>query len=253
MAKDFTFKQFHISGIQCGMPVSTDSILLGAWANIEKANNILDIGTGTGLLAIMCAQRNSVANITGVELEENAFKAACNNAVNSPWASRISIKHTSIQDFLFSLSKEVTYDAIICNPPYFNNGMESTVHERAIARHTSALSHRDLITYCDRLLKEQGTASFVLPKDEGVRFIDLLQGEQICFQSNLVVTRFTDVKTTMTKPAIRALIELTKSVKMANEASQQNSVRTNGELVINDGKRYSKQFIDLTKAFYLKM
>lgn len=253
MAKDFTFKQFHINAYQCGMPVSTDAILLGAWADLSKANNILDIGCGTGLLAIMCAQRNPIANITAVEIELNAFKAACENTVNSPWAQRLTVKHTSIQNFITTVPPNTTFDAIICNPPYFNNGLESTNSQRAIARHTSALSHQHLIKYCDQLLKEQGTANFVLPKEEGLSFIGLLQSEGTNNNSNLVVTRFTDVKTTINKPASRVLIELTKQPQTPDISILLDTKLSSTELIIHNGQGYSSEFIALTKAFYLKM
>ncbi|WP_028870164.1 tRNA1(Val) (adenine(37)-N6)-methyltransferase [Psychromonas arctica] len=281
MAKDFTFKQFHINAYQCGMPVSTDAILLGAWANINSAKKILDIGCGTGLLAIMCAQRNTLAHISAVEIEKNAFKAAQENAINCPWASRLSIHHQSIQDFTNEVTAHSNFDAIICNPPYFNNGAQSSNSRRAVARHTSALSHNNLLSYCALLLTEQGTANFVLPKEEGLSFINLLQNTDAEHFLKLSLTRLTYVKTTSSKPAIRVLIELTKqsttkgtlksSVSdkpdlLKTDRLNENSLKERGlnsamltpewlknELVIHDGQAYSKEFIELTKAFYLKM
>lgn len=241
MAKDFTFKQFHINAAQCGMPVSTDAILLGAWANIESVKTILDIGCGTGLLAIMCAQRNSAAYINAIEIEEKAFNAAVDNCQNSRWAPRLKVSHCSLQ----ALTKgNNTFDAIICNPPYFNSGEESKTTQRAVARHTSLLSHQTLMTCCLKLLKNEGIASFVLPKQEGLTFIDLL-----CSKPKegpyLQLSRLTYVKTTINKSAARVLIELTKSTSLP--------VLKNSELIIHDGLGYSSNFIELTKDFYLKM
>lgn len=276
MAKNFTFKQFHINAFQCGMPVSTDAVLLGAWANINSAKNIVDIGCGTGLLAIMCAQRNAIADITAVEIEENAFKAAHQNATNSPWSKRLTIKHSSIQKFTNEVTVHASFDAIICNPPYFNNGAQSTNSQRAVARHTSALSHLNLLSYCALLLKEQGTASFVLPKEEGLSFINLSQSTGVDCFSQLVLTRLIYVKTTNNKPATRVLIELTKqstnkapvklpvldNTDLLNTASFEKGLLNSSELepkllknelVIHDGHAYSKEFVELTKAFYLKM
>jgi len=255
MAKDFTFKQFHINAYQCGMPVSTDAILLGAWANIDKATHILDIGCGTGLLAIMCAQRNATANIVAVEIEKNAYKAACINMANSPWAKRLSVTHSPIEEFVNLRSNTIMFDAIICNPPYFNNGLESKNAERAIARHTSSLTHQHLLHYCKLLLKDQGTASFVLPKDEGLSFIGLLQNSNKHLDDNdtLEVSRFTYVKTTNQKPATRVLIELTKQRKSAEVLILRVGHLSKSEIIIHEGTGYSSEFIQLTKAFYLKM
>lgn len=247
MAKDFTFKQFHINAYQCGMPVSTDSVLLGAWANITESNTILDIGCGTGLLAIMCAQRNQTAQVTAVEIELNAFNAATQNSLNSLWSSRLCIKHMAIQDFV---SSAVTFDAIICNPPYFNSGEQSQTSQRAIARHTSSLSHKNLLSYCDRLLNEKGTASFVLPKQEGLAFIGLMDEMQLDENFPLKLSRLTYVKTTFNKLASRVLIELSKS-SLSKKVEDIN--HHSHELIIHEGDVYSDQFISLTKDFYLKM
>lgn len=257
MAKDFTFKQFHINAFQCGMPVSTDAVLLGAWANITKVKTILDIGCGTGLLAIMCAQRNQTAQITAVEIEHNAFNAATQNSLNSLWSSRLCVKHIAIQDFV---STAVTVDAIICNPPYFNSGEQSQTSQRAVARHTSSLSHQNLLSYCDRLLNEKGTASFILPKQEGLMFIHLLEGMQLNGSVCLTLSRLTYVKTTFNKLANRVLIELTKSA-LSKQLMARNLITKQAkaidvdknELTIHDGSGYSADFISLTKDFYLKM
>ncbi|MDA7745933.1 methyltransferase [Psychromonas sp.] len=240
MAKDFTFKQFHINAFQCGMPVSTDAVLLGAWANIAKSESILDIGCGTGILSLMCAQRNELARITAIEIEENAFNAALKNSQNSPWKKRVDVQHLSIQEFV---KTKQNYDSIICNPPYFYNGEASKSEQRATARHTSALTHLDLLYYCVQLLTEIGSASFILPTVEGKLFINLL----IEMEMPLYVSRLTYVKTTITKASTRMLIEL-------NRASQYALINAvEDELVIHNGEVYSEEFIALTKNFYLKM
>lgn len=244
MAKDFSFKQFHIQAGQCGMPVSTDAVLLGAWAKVTTANNILDIGCGTGLLAIMSAQRNASANIFAVEIEKNAYLAAKNNFILSPWSDRLTVVHAAIQDYAKQMSHSVTneslkFDAIICNPPYFNNGQLSSNNERALARHTHTLSHQSLLDCCSRLLKPQGTLSLILPKSEGEALLALTQSMA------LQATRLTYVKTTSTKGVTRLLIELTQ------QAIKSDTIMD--ELIINQGNGYTKEFTALTRAFYLKM
>lgn len=236
MAKNFTFKQFHINAFQCGMPVSTDAVLLGAWANITDVASILDIGCGTGILALMCAQRNQQALISAIEIEENAYQAAIHNINKSPWTERITVHHQAIADVALGSQQ---FAAIICNPPYFNSGELSQSAQRAVARHTNQLTHADLLSYCRVLLKEASCASFILPLQEGLAFLKLAS------QYNFQVSRLTQVKTTVNKSVSRLLIELTNiSTPVTSE---------DNELIIHNGEQNSDQFINLTKDFYLKM
>ena len=252
MSQGFTCKQFHIKTSGCGMPVSTDGILLGAWANIEEADNILDIGCGAGLLSIMCAQRNKQGLITGIDIEKNAIQAALMNAQSSPWSQRIEIKHCSLQTFvnnnqLGNTGEADYFAAVICNPPYFNSGEQSQNTQRALARHATSLSHRTLLAGCYEILRVNGTASFILPVTEGRALIESL--ESINVQSNkiLSVSRQTLVHTKQNKPATRLLIEITKHEANVNIATQTS------RLNIHDKAGYSDDFIHLTNAFYLKM
>jgi tRNA1Val (adenine37-N6)-methyltransferase len=239
MANDFTFKQFQIRGHQCGMPVSTDGVLLGAWANISASKTILDIGCGTGLLSLMAAQRNDKADITAVEIEPQAFQAALDNCQHSPWTSRIDVVQSDIADFGTPLHQ---FDAIICNPPYFNSGEVSPTSNRAIARHTDRLSHKALLTHCSNLLIQGGTASFILPIYEGEIFIELLSN------TPLSLSRLTHVQSTSNKPVSRLLIEV-----VFTEHHNHNLTVEYSELLIHQGSGYSDPFINLTKDFYLKM
>lgn len=243
MAKDFTFKQFHINALKCGMPVSTDAIILGAWANIQNNQSILDIGCGTGLLSLMCAQRNATAEIIGVEIEKNAYQSAMLNFRNSPWNERLKVIHREVGDFTEeSIQSKNSFDAIICNPPYFNDGETSHNLQRSMARHTSTLPHRKLLKYCAALLVNRGKANLILPQKEGEIFLNLLHLEE---NNELQLTRLTEVKTTINKPVSRLLIELSK---------QDNSATmTREQLIINSLNGYSVEFINLTKDFYLKM
>ena len=169
--KGFKFKQFSIHGGESGMPVSTDGVMLGAWANCSPQSKILDIGTGTGLLALMCAQRFPAVEITALDIEISAIEAAQHNFTQSPWSDRLYIQHADVLQF------EPThhFEHIICNPPYFNSGEQSKQSQRATARHTDSLQHAALLKRCHELLTEEGTASFVLPIIEGERFIAMAQ------------------------------------------------------------------------------
>jgi len=231
--KSFEFKQFSVSGGYSGMPVSTDGVLLGAWAELESSKTLLDIGTGTGLLSLMCAQRNLSLSIDAIEIDSHAVEAAQYNFTHSPWYERIKLHSGDVLTHSFPNR----FDCIICNPPYFNSGEQAQNISRATARHTSSLSHQDLLKRCWDLLTDQGYASFVLPKVEGEAFIALAK------QQGWSLQRLCQVKPTERKEVSRLLIQL-------NKASMTEDHST---LTIHESGSYSDDFIQLTKAFYLKM
>lgn len=233
MNKSFTFKQFHIEIGECGMPVSTDGVLLGSWANIGNSLSIIDIGCGTGLLSLMCAQREARSHIDAVELMPAAAKIAQTNIERSPWSERIELFH---QDILFFLPSK-KYDSIICNPPYFTTGEQSQKGERSTARHTDSLSFNDLLSQSKKLLSEKGRASFILPLFEGTKFIEIAKN------NGFNLTKLTKVKTTEKKEVSRLLIELS----LFPYNFQENT------LIIHSKNGYSDAFIELTRAFYLNM
>ncbi|OEF22602.1 tRNA1(Val) (adenine(37)-N6)-methyltransferase [Vibrio rumoiensis] len=231
--KDFHLKQFSIIGGHSGMPVSTDGILLGAWANLLHAHSILDIGTGTGLLALMSAQRNPKAKIQAIDIDIDAVDAATINIKNSPWSDRITVE----QDDITQRQPNMNVEHITCNPPYFNSGETTQSQARAKARHTLTLSHPELLIACRAWLSDEGEASFILPKAEGKAFLDLAQ------TLGWFISRICEVNTTATKPCHRMLIALTRR-DIDIEYSQ---------LTIHENGQYSRDFIELTKDFYLKM
>ncbi|USD65738.1 methyltransferase [Vibrio sp. SCSIO 43136] len=231
--KGFQFKQFAIGAGCSGMPVSTDGVMLGAWAKATNANTLLDIGTGTGLLALMIAQRNTHAQITALDIEPNAISDASDNFKRSPWSERLNAVHSDV----LAWQSDTLFDHIICNPPYFTSGETATNQSRAMARHTFTLDHQALLSRCSALLKPQGRASFVLPKVEGDQFIKLAN------RQHLFVTRYCQVRTTERKECTRLLFELAK----------QEHICQKSELVIHQDGRYSDSFIELTRDFYLKM
>ncbi|MEH0675548.1 methyltransferase [Vibrio scophthalmi] len=231
--KAFSFKQFSIQSGQSGMPVSTDGVMLGAWAQIESARQILDIGTGTGLLALMCAQRNPDAQICAIDIDHHAICAAQSNFSASPWNSRLRL----LQGDILSTELPGSFDAIICNPPYFTNGVSAKAPARAIARHADTLAHEPLLKRCQQLLAPLGTASFILPQVEGEAFIQLAQN------MGWSLRRRCEVRTTANKPVSRLMFELQHT---AEECQSQS-------LLIHDGAEYSEDFVALTRAFYLKM
>ncbi|CAE6885124.1 Specifically methylates the adenine in position 37 of tRNA(1)(Val) (anticodon cmo5UAC) [Vibrio sp. B1FLJ16] len=231
--KGFKFKQFSIEGGESGMPVSTDGVMLGAWIESPVDATILDIGTGTGLLALMCAQRFSLAQMTAVDIEVTAIDAAKQNFAHSPWPARLSALHTDV--LAFTPSQQ--FQRIICNPPYFNSGEQSRQSQRATARHTDSLRHDALLKRCYQLLEEDGKASFVLPITEGEQFIDL------ALHQGWHLSRLCRVQPSERKPVHRLLFELAKQPCATHESL----------LIIHSVDGYSDDFIQLTHEFYLKM
>ncbi|QMV13430.1 tRNA1(Val) (adenine(37)-N6)-methyltransferase [Vibrio spartinae] len=232
--KTFHFKRFSVSGGECGMPVSTDGVLLGAWMNGENLRSILDIGTGTGLLALFCAQRFPEAHITALDIDEQAIQTAIHNRDNSPWASRIAVEHQDILTF----APHSNYDAIICNPPYFTTGQVSMTPARALARHVAGFSHQQLLNHCQHLLSPSGQISLILPCQEGNTLIEQAK------QQGWFLTRYCLVSPTATKPPTRLLFSLSR-------AAHDTCAVTN--LTIRAQNSYTAAFTELTQAFYLKM
>jgi tRNA1Val (adenine37-N6)-methyltransferase len=159
----FQFKQFKVAQDRCAMKVSTDACIQGAWTPIDnEAKSALDIGTGTGLLSLMLAQRNGNLIIDAVELDKAAAEQAKENAAVSPWAERINILQGDVKEYSFAQR----YDMVICNPPFFYNSLLSENILRNTARHTVTLSYNDLFISLDRVVSANGYASIMLPVTE---------------------------------------------------------------------------------------
>lgn len=166
----FTFKQFFVAHDRCAMKVGTDGVLLGAWAPVEEARRILDIGTGSGLIALMLAQRTSATcQIEAVELDPDAAAQAQENAAASPWADRIRVLATDIHEVMANASAR--YDLIVSNPPYFEPAVACRDAARTQARYTDTLSHEALLACAAALLQEGGRFCVVLPYEIGERFV----------------------------------------------------------------------------------
>jgi len=235
----FQFKKFVIEQDKCAMKIGTDGVLLGAWADVDGANKILDIGTGTGVIAIMAAQRTTDAQVHAVEIDKEAFAQAQSNMQNSPWNDRLKTIHTSIQDFA-QLSRD-TYDLIISNPPFFSGGTFSQSHSRNEVRHTIKLPTGELLSSARRLLSDNGRFCVILPFIEGLRFQE--QAQVYGFHC----TKITEVKPKADKPVERLLLQL--------ERSHTPLPIVKNQLVIQFEARndYTEEYIALTKDFYLKM
>ena len=234
--KGFTFKQFHIDHSKCAMKVGTDGTLIGAWASMPYTEcRILDIGTGTGLIAIMAAQRAPKAQIIGIDIDRDCIEQARENVAASPWSERIDIIHSSLQEF--SSSKDL--DIIISNPPYFVDSLLSPDEKRATARHTTSLSFSDLFDGVERLLAQDGIFALILPPAEAERFLSVARGR-------LFLKRRCDVWSTPESGGKRVMMELQKQPP--------KELPTIEKLIIEDSgpMGYSAEYRELTRDFYLK-
>lgn len=231
----FRFKQFELHQELCAMKVGTDSVLLGAWATIPSTGNILDIGTGTGILSLMAAQRSIDAMITAIEIAPQAAQQAQANVSQSPWHNRIEVIEGNFTTLFAKSDRQ--YDCIISNPPYFEQSLHSPDAARTTARHTTTLTYADIFSIARSLITPRGTLSLVIPADlyEQVNGTAMLYGWG--------ASRLTMVQTTLRKRPKRALGEwrLNHYAPCIGE-----------QLIIHapDGG-YSSQYMQLTRDFYL--
>lgn len=232
----FRFKQFEIQQDKCAMKVGTDGVLLGAWTRVIDAKSVLDIGSGTGLVSLMLAQR-SQAEITAIDIDCSAFEQTCFNFNNSPWKNRLTANHLSIQAFAKVLNTRFCH--IVSNPPFYENSYKPSIESVSIAKHTTTLSFSELIDSVSVLLTETGLFSVIIPYDVFDRF------DHQCRLCGLYTNRITHVRPLQSKPIIRVLVEYSKKPVDVVEAS---------EIVIEYSRHnYTKEYIALTKDFYLKM
>ena len=156
----FKFKRFTIQQSNAALKVGTDAMVLGSLSHWDSPGHLLDVGTGTGVLALMCAQRYNFGNITAIDISKDAIADAIENASNSPFKSSITVLNCSLQD----LEGKELFDAIISNPPYFENSMKNANDQLTLARHTDSLSFEELLENIYRLLTANGLAWIIVPE-----------------------------------------------------------------------------------------
>jgi tRNA1Val (adenine37-N6)-methyltransferase len=217
------------------MKVGTDGVLLGAWVDLPVRGRILDIGTGTGLIALMCAQRCE-AFIDAIEIDKNAAEQAIENSQLSPWQDRISIVNISLQHY--ALENKNEYDLIISNPPFFQNSLKPPGISRSIARHNETLSFDSLLFYSSKILNPLGKLAIIIPFGEIQLFCEL------AYFHGLFMIRQTLVKPHKQKNYSRCLAEF---------STHRDSACKKNELVIKDTEGYTDAYRKLTEAFYLKL
>ncbi|MEL7120701.1 MAG: methyltransferase [Bacteroidota bacterium] len=237
-SEPFRFKQFEIQQEKCAMKVGTDGVLLGAWADVEGAKTILDIGTGSGVIAIMLGQRNKEAMIHGVEIDASSCEQTELNMKNAPWADRLKSFHMSIQDY--AKVSNTQYDLIVSNPPFFSGGTISENQDRNSVRHTVKMPHGDLLIAVRRLLTANGKFCVVLPYIEGLRF------RELAATYNLYCTRSTEVKPKASKGIERLLLQF-ENTKKEEQVDELVIQKEEGRNV------WTEEYIALTGMFYLKM
>lgn len=240
----FSFKRFHIEQDGCAMKVGTDGVLLGAWCTVEPGfRKALDIGTGTGLIAVMLAQRGEgfSLEVDAIEIDEPSGNKARENAGQSEWAEHIAVELVSVQKH--KCGEEGIYDLVVSNPPYFNDSLLPPDASRTNARHTTTLTHSELVGNVTRLIKPDGVFAVILPYPQADDFISLASRE------GLRLSRRTDVFPTPRSQAKRSLLEFRK----VSERDVTGGVCESGTLVIENAPLdYTSEYMELTRDFYLK-
>ncbi len=237
MSEPFKFKQFTIHQDRCAMKVGTDGVLLGAWTSLENnPHSILDIGSGTGLIALQLAQRSAAQTIDAIELDENAYEQCVGNFEASDWSDRLFCYHASLQEYVEELDD--TYDLIVSNPPFYTEDFGSVSGTRAMARQEHSLPFEELISSVAKLLSDQGEFALIIPHKEEGNII------RLAGQFDLLPKKIMRVKGNPTSATKRSLLQFSFT---AQELKME-------ELVIEIGRHeYTPEYQELTQVFYLKM
>jgi len=229
----FRFKQFTVQQDKCAMKVGTDGVLLGAWAKCKNSTRVLDIGTGTGLIALMLAQR-CPATIDALEIDGNAAQQARQNFKNSPWGNRLNAIHVDARFF----QPAERYDLIVSNPPFFENNHKIEQQGRRLARTGVSLKHKTIIDLADEWLVEEGRLAIICPASS----FELI--EEYARQKHMRLTSQVNVRGNPNTEIVRCLLEF----------SLKPNRKEISELVIEEERHhFTDEYSKLTKAFYLNM
>lgn len=237
MSKPFHFKQFTIHQDRCAMKVGTDGVLLGAWTSLDNhPNAILDIGTGTGLIALQMGQRSQAETIDAVELDSDAFEQSVENFEASPWADRLFCYHASFQEFHEEIDEQ--YDLIITNPPFYMEGVSSGNRSRDISRQSRSLPFEELLKGISKLLSPAGSFATIIPYIARQNFVSLAKAK------GLFVNRATHLRGNANTDFKRSLLQFSR--KEIPPQIDTLAIETNRH-------QYTTAYIELTKDFYFKM
>jgi|SRR5690554_5561433 len=237
MNKPFQFKQFTIEQDRCAMQIGTDGVLLGAWVSIENNPfSILDIGAGTGVIALQLAQRSDAEMIDALEVDDNAYEQCVDNFENSPWGDRLFCYHASLGEFIEEI--EDKYDLIVSNPPFYSEDYKTSDESRDLARFNDSLPFDELIFSASQLLSEEGIFAVVIPRKEEEGFLKMAE------QENLFAKRICRVKGNETSQEKRSLIAF--SFEKSTPKIENLTIETSRH-------KYTEEYISLVNEFYLKM
>lgn len=228
----FHFQQFSIYQDGVAMKVGIDGVLLGAWAKVAGVKTVLDVGTGTGLLALMLAQRNTSIFVDAIEINKSACKVAIENVAASAFEKQINVIEASLQDFTWRTKK--TYDCVITNPPFFSEDVKPVNAARRIARHNESMPFRELLKCSRKLLQPEGVLFFIYPAKSNL----VLDAQIMDF--GMYIWEKVYVKPTEEKEANRVLYSV----------GLQKRVKKEFTLCVREKGTFSKTFRELTKTYY---
>ncbi|WP_410006905.1 tRNA1(Val) (adenine(37)-N6)-methyltransferase [Aequorivita nionensis] len=244
--KPFKFKQFTVEQDRCAMKIGTDSVLLGAWVSIKNNPfSILDIGAGTGIIALQLAQRSKAEMVDAIEIDEDAYEQCVDNFENSPWGDRLFCYHASLEEFVEEIEEK--YDIIISNPPFYSpplpsasppKGEKIISTSRELARFNDALPFDELIESASQLLSDEGIFAVIIPRKEEENFIKMAS------EVNLFPNRICRVRGTETSEEKRSMLEF---------SFEKISPKIENLTIENSRHDYTENYQNLVKDFYLKM
>jgi tRNA1Val (adenine37-N6)-methyltransferase len=244
--KPFKFKQFTVEQDRCAMKIGTDGVLLGAWVSIKNNPfSILDIGAGTGIIALQLAQRSNAEMVDAIEIDENAYEQCVDNFENSPWGDRLFCYHASLEEFVEEIEEK--YDIIISNPPFYSPPLPSASPpkeekiistSRELARFNDALPFDELIESVSQLLSDEGIFAVIIPRKEEENFIKMAS------EVNLFPNRICRVRGTETSEEKRSMLEF--SFEKISPKIENLTIETSRHI-------YTEEYQNLVQDFYLKM
>ncbi|MCB0465742.1 MAG: methyltransferase [Aequorivita sp.] len=237
MNKPFKFKQFTIEQDRCAMKIGTDGVLLGAWVSIKNNPfSILDIGTGTGIIALQLAQRSKAEMVDAIEIDGNAYEQCVDNFENSPWGARLFCYHASLEEFVEEIDEK--YELIISNPPFYSEDYKTSNESRDVARFNDALAFDELIESASQLLSDEGIFAVIIPRKEEENFIKMAS------EVNLFPKRICRVRGTISSDEKRSMLEF---------SFEKISMEIENLIIETSRHHYTEDYKNLVQDFYLKM